>query len=465
MAERRRTLVGSMVVALLSLLLVLPSAPGWGAGPVATLLTVSAAGGFADTETAVVVSLVDAQGAPLPGAPVVVERTVGSVWQPVAQVVTDPQGAASVLAAVSRVPEDNVFRARYAGDATYAPSESLTVAAALVRRDSVLLLAGRSRVRDGRELVVRVRWRTRHGAAVTGPVVIQERRQGRWRVVARAVTGADGRARVRLRPRRDVRLRARAAALPWVRGARSKVKRVDNVAPFPPARLPAGAPRPRVRVPVQPLAVGRGANVTVTPIPDGVWGSMVGRSWHAGCPVGREGLRLVRSNYVDFEGYRRRGELVVAASAAGQFAGVLNELHARRVPIRSMHRVDRFGWSHRLQGADDYASMAAGNSSAFNCRHVVGRPGVRSPHSYGRSFDLNPWENPYRSSGGWLPTTWWVGRSHPLVAWRDRGHLVVSIMRRHGFAWTYGTSDAHHFDARTHSGRIVGRCADAASCH
>ena len=42
--------------------------------------------------------------------------------------------------------------------------------------------------------------------------------------------------------------------------------------------------------------------------------------------------------------------------------------------------------------------MAAGNTSAFNCRDVTGRPGVRSPHSYGRSLDLNTWENPYRSA-------------------------------------------------------------------
>lgn len=191
---------------------------------------------------------------------------------------------------------------------------------------------------------------------------------------------------------------------------------------------------------------------------------MVGRSWHRGCPVGREGLRLVRSNYYDFSGYRRRGELVVAASAAGQFVGVLTELHDRKVPMHSMYRVDRFGWSQRLRGADDYRSMAAGNTSAFNCRDVVGRPGVRSPHSYGRSFDLNPWENPYRAGGVWLPNTWWVGRSHPRVAWRSRHHPVVRILRRHGFAWSYGNHDAQHFDARTASGRVVGRCR-VGPCH
>ena len=82
--------------------------------------------------------------------------------------------------------------------------------------------------------------------------------------------------------------------------------------------------------------------------------------------------------------------------------------------------------------------MAAGNTSAFNCRDVTGRPGVRSPHSYGRSLDLNTWENPYRSARGLVPNAWWQSRSHPRIAWRSRTHPVVRIMARHGLRWTYG---------------------------
>src|SRR5690606_15348214 len=122
-------------------------------------------------------------------------------------------------------------------------------------------------------------------------------------------------------------------------------------------RLPAGAPRPRITLPPQERATGAGAAAVVLGIPDGVWNQMRGRSWHAGCPVGRDGLRLVRVNYYDYDGYRRRGELVVSAAAAGQVAGAFTALHDRRFPIRSMYRVDRFGWSGRLGGADDYASM------------------------------------------------------------------------------------------------------------
>ncbi len=124
----------------------------------------------------------------------------------------------------------------------------------------------------------------------------------------------------------------------------------------------------------------------------------------------------------------------------------LAEMYRRKLPIRAMYRVDRFGWGHRSRGGDDYASMSAGNTSAFNCRDVTGRPGVRSPHSYGRSLDVNTWENPYRSAQGTVPNTWWQAHSHPRVAWRSRSHPVVALMARHGFRWTYGTGDTQHFD-------------------
>jgi hypothetical protein len=155
---------------------------------------------------------------------------------------------------------------------------------------------------------------------------------------------------------------------------------------------------------------------------------------------------MVRVNYWDYQGYRRRGEIVAATSAASAMGAALADMYADQLPIRAMYRVDRFGWGRRSHGGNDYASMSAGNTSAFNCRDVTGRPGVRSPHSYGRSLDINTWENPYRSAQGTVPNTWWQGHSHPRVAWRSRSHPVVRIMARHGLRWTYGLGDTQHFD-------------------
>ncbi len=225
-----------------------------------------------------------------------------------------------------------------------------------------------------------------------------QRRAQPWRTVQQVETAADGSASVELRPRATFRWRAVVGDQSWLSGTRSRVLTLRNLPPGVPVRLPRAAPRPRISLPPQPRATGPGVHAVVREIPDGVWRQMVGRSWRPGCPVGRAGLRLVQLNYYDFDGYRRRGELVVNAGITGQVVSAFTEWHERRMPIRSMYRVDRFGWSPRLRGADDYASMAAGNTSAFNCRQVVGNPRVRSPHSWGRSVDINPWENPYRQS-------------------------------------------------------------------
>jgi hypothetical protein len=233
------------------------------------------------------------------------------------------------------------------------------------------------------------------------------------------------------------------------------VHRVDNLPPGEPVVLPAAAPRPRIKLPAQPHAVGAGPNATVTGIPDRVWRQMTRASWHAGCPVGRGQLRYARINYWDYSGYRRRGEFVAHADAVGNLVGAFAEMYSQGLPLRSMYRVDRFGYSSRLRGGDDYASMAAGNTSVFNCRDVVNRPGIRSPHSYGRALDVNTWENPYRSARGIVPNPWWQSRSHPRVAWRAASHRVVAIMARNTLRWTYGLGDTQHFDARAGNGRYA----------
>jgi hypothetical protein len=154
----------------------------------------------------------------------------------------------------------------------------------------------------------------------------------------------------------------------------------------------------------------------------------------------------VKVNYWGYDGYRYRGELVVHHAVARRTVDVFTDLYAQRLPIRAMYLVDRFGYSSRLGGADNYDSMAAGNTSAFNCRGVVGNPSVRSPHSYGRAIDINTWENPYHSRTGIVPNTWWATHSHPKIGWRTASHPVVKVLRANGFRWTYGNADAHHFD-------------------
>ena len=436
------------VIALTLAVLLTPALPAYAAAePVPTTLTLATEPSYADTETTATLRQATENG-PVVGASVTVERRVDGEWAELAVLTTDEEGRAGTSVELRRDASDNVLRASYAGDEVHAPSETGRVAAAMRRREGVVRIDAPGSVVDEERVVIRVRRTTRTGVPVPGRVELWRRLPGEdWKRFGRPVVGSKGVARVQVTPRVDTRWRARAAKLDWVTGDHSPVRRIDNLPPGVPVALPAGAPRPRVNLPDQPRAVGDGPHPRISPIPDGIWNQMTGRSWHQGCPVGRAGLRLLRVNYWAYDGYRHRGELVAHADAIGRMRDALVEMYHRRLPMRSMYRVDRFGWSGRLRGADDYRSMAAGNTSAFNCRDVVGRPGVRSPHAWGRSLDVNPWENPYRSSGGWVPNSWWVGRSHPRVAWRSRSHVVVQVMARHGLRWTYGTGDAHHFDA------------------
>lgn len=414
-------------------------------------LRVSSTPARAGGTSQVALLLVDAAGNGVPGAALRVERWDGAAWRQVARLVTDGAGRAAWGVVLDRTPDRNRLRAVFDGDGQRDPS-SATHAPVLQRTPTVLELTAPARVVDEKRGTLTIRWRTTDGQPVAGRVTVQKQAKRRtgwtsWADFRTLTTAADGTVRTSVTPRWSTRWRVVAAPLPWAEGAGSVHRKTVNVPPGKPVVMPKGAPKPRVKLGPQKRAVGKGANVEVTRIPAKVWRQMKGRSWRRGCPLGRDDLRLVRTNYYAFDGYRRRGELVVAASAKEHFVRVLKDLHDSKVPIRSMRRVEKFGYSKKLNGADDYRSMAADNTSVFNCRRVVGNPSARSPHSYGRSFDINPWENPYRSRQGVVPNRWWASRSDKRVAWRSTNHRVVQILRRNGFRWTYGHGDLHHFDA------------------
>jgi hypothetical protein len=112
------------------------------------------------------------------------------------------------------------------------------------------------------------------------------------------------------------------------------------------------------------------------------------RSSHrAGCPVPWRQLRYLQMSYVGFDGRPHTGELVVATAYARDVVGVFRRLYDARWPIRRMRLVDAYG-------GDDDRSMAADNTSGFNCRRVKGSK-KWSDHAYGAAIDLNPVQNPY----------------------------------------------------------------------
>ena len=121
---------------------------------------------------------------------------------------------------------------------------------------------------------------------------------------------------------------------------------------------------------------------SIGPITPALAARLTGTSWRPGCPVPLADLRYLTVLHHRFDGTVDTGELVVNAQVADSLVTVFRTLFDDGYPIRSMRLVDDYG-------ASDDASMAADNTSAFNCRAVTGGTGW-SEHSYGLAVDVNP---------------------------------------------------------------------------
>lgn len=184
---------------------------------------------------------------------------------------------------------------------------------------------------------------------------------------------------------------------------------------------------------------------SVAPIDAETRARMSGVSWRPGCPVGFADLRLVTVTHWGFDGERRRGRLVVHREHAHPILRVMRRLYRLRFPIRRMRLVDAYG-------AEDRRSMAADNTSAFNCRTVAGTTRW-SEHAYGRAIDLNPIENPYVTDSGYVSPPAgapYAHRSRHAKGMVHRGGPVVRAFAAAGWEWGGNwpwPKDYQHFSA------------------
>jgi hypothetical protein len=155
----------------------------------------------------------------------------------------------------------------------------------------------------------------------------------------------------------------------------------------------------------------------------------LGASWRAGCPVGAADLRNVRVAYWAYDGTRATGTLVVHRDRADAVARIFGKLYAQRFQIARIQPVAAYG-------ADDDRSMAANNTSAFNCRAVTGGTGW-SDHSYGTSIDLNPIQNPYVKGSTVLPPAGrpYADRTTRVPGGIYAGDATVAAFRADGWSW------------------------------
>jgi hypothetical protein len=162
-------------------------------------------------------------------------------------------------------------------------------------------------------------------------------------------------------------------------------------------------------------------------------------SYRAGCPVGPAQLRTVRVAYRDFGGRARIGRLVVARRHAPSLVRVFRTLWDARFPLRSVEPVSRY------RGSDD-ASMAADNTSGFNCRRVEGTPRW-SMHALGEAVDVNPAENPYVRGSHVSPPAGRAYLDRRLVrpGMAVAGGVLVRAFAAVGWRWGGTWGDYQHF--------------------
>jgi hypothetical protein len=265
------------------------------------------------------------------------------------------------------------------------------------------------------------------GVAVTGTltpaepgrqVVLQDRLgSGAWRWLTASAVGANGNFRL---------------AVP------------DN---FPSSRSVRVVTR---GVPASAVEVSAGAVVTIraalNPKVYAVTASMVPKTYRSGCPVKPASLRLLTLNYWGFDGLVHKGELIVRDAAVQKMITAWTATFNAHFPVHRMLRVDVFGGS-------DIRSMAADNTSAFNCRQVTGNPYALSPHSYGFAIDINTLENPYLAANNvWYPSNGlaYRDRSNSRPGMLFSGSTPTKSLKAQGYLWgaIWRQPDYQHFQPR-----------------
>jgi hypothetical protein len=189
-----------------------------------------------------------------------------------------------------------------------------------------------------------------------------------------------------------------------------------------------------------------------SPLPAGIAAEMRGTTWHRGCPVPLSDLALLRFNYWTLDGTVARGPMVVNASVAEDILGVFRTLFEARFPLQHVGLARAFS-EKRLENHPD---SRRSTTASFNCRPVVTPDGAQptfSQHSYGLAIDVNPLQNPFVRSDGWVRNRFarrYVDRSRDLPGMIHADDVVVDAFAAIGWSWGgdwSGEKDYMHFSA------------------
>ena len=195
----------------------------------------------------------------------------------------------------------------------------------------------------------------------------------------------------------------------------------------------------------------QGQVFTSQTIPDSVWTTMQGRTWHDNPYINRSDLRYLRISHYDLEGRIHVGELICNKLIAQKLLAIFRELYRAHYPIQQMRLPDNYG-------ADDERQMRANNTSCFCYRNVSGSKNL-SKHARGLAIDINPLYNPYirysKKDGSQIvePATGkpYVDRKADFPYKITTNDLCYKLFIKHGFSWggAWRTmKDYQHFEFR-----------------
>jgi len=161
-----------------------------------------------------------------------------------------------------------------------------------------------------------------------------------------------------------------------------------------------------------------------------------GNSFKNNCPVSLKDLRYLSIKHIGFDGKDKIGELIVHKNISRDTLKIFNELYEIKYPIYKMKLVSNYK-------GDDWLSIEANNTSAFNCRSITGKKNKWSKHAYGKAIDINPIENPYISKKGYIShknSLKYRNRNHNSQSLKDKAVLLkkdkaVKVFEKYGWKW------------------------------
>ncbi|MDZ7818572.1 MAG: M15 family metallopeptidase [Aliarcobacter sp.] len=175
---------------------------------------------------------------------------------------------------------------------------------------------------------------------------------------------------------------------------------------------------------------------------------MKGVSFHKNCPVSLSDLRIVNIKHLGFDNNIYFGDMIVHKDVADEVSLIFQELFEISYPIKQISPIEKYN-------GDDFESIEANNTSAFNCRLAEGS-NKYSKHSYGKALDINPIENPYVYKDGTTSHKDSIkylireqnDKSNENKAVLTSSSKAVQIFKKYGWKWGgdwKNTKDYQHF--------------------